>query len=194
MFHACSMCSYGARSPEALSSHVCKVHKSDPRFLVYCKSCLRSYTKWDSYRKHLQRGCEIMPTSTVDSTAGINSLLTNDIDVQDPSVVDDEEESRPMPASRQWHEAAYIISIKEKHVLAQVAVDQVLSATSSFVAEVLSGLMDEIRDSASVNTMRILEKKVKDIKDNLFKGVSSGFLQKQYFEQHFGLVVSSQLQ
>ena len=31
--------------------------KKHPRFFVYCNSFLRSYTKWNSYLQHIQRGC-----------------------------------------------------------------------------------------------------------------------------------------
>ena len=33
------------------------VKKHCQGFFVYCNSCLRSYTKWNSYLKHIQRGC-----------------------------------------------------------------------------------------------------------------------------------------
>ena len=68
LYHDCSICS---KSLEALTSHVCRVHRRDPRFLVSCKSCFRSYRKWDSYRKHLQRGCQMIPSQ---STSGVSTF------------------------------------------------------------------------------------------------------------------------
>lgn len=189
-YHFCSMCSYCSRTLEALNGHVCKTHKNNPRFLVYCKSCLRSFMKWDSYRKHLQRGCEIMPRrfpADVDPQASMNhDPSTSDNDSGESEV----EENISVTARRQWHEATYILNLKEKHILAQVAVDKIISTTSSFVADILSGLMDDIRDCTPVDTMHILEKKVKDINDDLFKGISTAYLQNLYFKQHFNLVVS----
>ena len=147
----------------------------------------------------LQRGCEIVPSTSSQSIASISPLP--DIGPgPDPSTIDDEEaeieENESLPVcrqSQQWHEAAYIVSIKEKHTLAQVAVDEILSTTSLFVADILSGFMDDIRDSTPANTMRILGRKVENINNTLFRGVSTAHLQKQYFKKHFGLLVSDYL-
>ena len=52
------MCTFCASSKASLVHHVCQVHRDDPHFLLYCSGCLRSYTRWDSYRKHLHRNCK----------------------------------------------------------------------------------------------------------------------------------------
>lgn len=130
-FHTCSMCSYCSRNLGSLTTHICKSHRSDPRFNVYCKSCFRSYTKWESYRKHIQRGCKIMPCSTVNVASSSSlQLESNDEDIDvDSSLVSN---SNSMPVSEKWHEARFILSM----------------------------------------------------------GLSTAFLQKKYFNEHFGLIVS----
>lgn len=190
-FHSCTMCSYGARTEEAITSHVCKSHRNDPRFHVYCRSCLRSYKKWGSYRKHVERGCKMIP-----------SMVTVSDDTAEELEVDTIEETSETgqqhldvhlnDASRQWHEAAYVLSIKEKHVLPQVAVDRVLSSTRDLVSEVLTGIMNDIRGSIPANSMSLIEEKVDSTKDTLFEAVSTAFLQNKYFKEHFNLVVSSE--
>ena len=190
LFHFCSMCSYGTVSLETLTEHVCTKHKSDPRFLVYCNSCLCSYSKWDSYRKHLQRGCEIMPTSATASTHTQANSDREEYDDPGMSMDVDDDSSILANHDQQWHEAAYILSIKEKHILAQVAVDEILSITGVFVQDLLTGLVDDIQDKIPSDAVHILEDKVKETSDNLFRGISTAFLQKQYFRKHFSLVVS----
>ena len=74
------MCSYGTGNLEDLTSHVCRMHQNDPKFHVYCKSCFRSYTKWDSYRKHIQRGCTHMPSSVIANT---NTHTSNNLQLAD---------------------------------------------------------------------------------------------------------------
>ena len=51
------MCSFYAKNKDALVSHVCKIHRYDPNFLIYCSQCLRSFRVWTTYKKHLYRGC-----------------------------------------------------------------------------------------------------------------------------------------
>ena len=39
-----------------LVAHVCKTHKYHLNFQVYCASWLRSFSKWNTFKKHLSRG------------------------------------------------------------------------------------------------------------------------------------------
>lgn len=188
--YACNMCSYSAGTMENLTSHVCRMHKSDPRFHIYCESCLRSYTKWDSYRKHIQRGCCVVsPTADMSVT---NSPPGDDYGNRDE--FDTEEQPQSPTASvvvqEDWHEAAYILNIKERYVLSQVAVDQVLACTRTLVSDVLSGVLDDVRADVPSDTVQLLENRVDFINDTLFKHLASAALQKKYFKQHFNLVVS----
>lgn len=158
-FYTCSMCSFHSRSLQSLTKHICKSHRSDPRFHVYCKSCLRSYSKWDSYRKHIERGCQKISCGTDspidDATADGATVDDASIDATEPnttgSTIEDMDNSSTSltAVSQQWQQAAYILSIKEKHILSQVAVDHGLSTTSMFLSEILSGLMDDIRNSGA---------------------------------------------
>ena len=78
---SCSMCSFYATDNDRLVSHVCKIHRYDPNFLIYCSRCLRSFRVWDTYKKHLYRGCtaiarDINPEEDV-------SITTEDDDTMD---------------------------------------------------------------------------------------------------------------
>ena len=78
-----------------------------------------------------------MPTSTIDTTSAEeeNSLpvsgssFISELDEADIASEYSERTSISQSFSRQWHEAAFILNIKEKH-LPQVAIDQVILATS----------------------------------------------------------------
>ena len=64
MAFSCSMCSFCATNNATLVSHVCKIHRYDPNFLIYCSRCVRSFKVWDTYKKHLYRGCGENPTNS----------------------------------------------------------------------------------------------------------------------------------
>ena len=151
LMYGCNMCSYEARSLNKLTSHVCKIHRYDSRFHFYCKSCLRSYTKWDSYRKHLQRGCTIIPGSSVVDHAS-SSIIT-------PPVADDismDEEELPPGCcndAQDWYEAAYVLKIKEQHILSQVAVDQIVSYTRTLVSDILNKTLNDVQDFLPANAL-----------------------------------------
>lgn len=194
LLYTCNMCSYGARDLESLTSHVCRSHKNDSRFHIYCESCLRSYTKWDSYRKHVQRGCSIMPSSMVVdpiTSAPSSSVFTDEHDREVFDVMEtDDHQPDAVISQKDWHEATYVLNIKEKYVLSQVAVDQVLSSTKTLVSDILSQLLDDVRSSVPAATMQLLDNKAFQISSALFSRISSASMQKKYFKQHFNLIVS----
>ncbi len=90
-----------------------------------------------------------------------------------------------------WHEAAYVLNIKEQYILSQVAVDQVISCTKTLVSDVLNTIMDDIQDSIPSTVQQLLEDKISIINNTIFKRLTSATLQKNYFKKYFNLVVSN---
>ena len=168
--YSCNMCSYGAGSLENLTSHVCRMHKNDPRFHIYCESCLRSYTKWDSYRKHVQRGCCVRPPSEDTSTSVDNNPPDNNTDNGEDFGIEEQPQNLMASAVVQedWHEATYILNIKERYTLSQVAVDQVIACTKTLVFDVLNRLLDDVKAGVPNATIKLLEEKVDYINGTLF--------------------------
>ena len=196
MMYSCNMCSFSARSINSLTSHVCRAHKTDSMFHVYCKSCLRSYTKWDSYRKHVQRGCNAIPSNDIsDSGHQLAPINPDQLTSEDELDFSMEHESltTAFNVEDDWHEAVYILNIKEKYLLSQVAVDQILSCTKQLVSDILAGVVNKIRSSeVSSSIMNVIENEVFRINCSLFKRVSTASLQKNYFKEYFNLVVSKE--
>lgn len=54
-FHSCSICSFLCTDAETLVKHTVREHKLDPNFLVHCSICGASFTKWNSFQRHVQR-------------------------------------------------------------------------------------------------------------------------------------------
>ena len=185
------MCSYGTKNIENLTIHVCKVHKSDPNFHVYCELCLRSYTKWDSYRKHLQRGCSAIHSTTLDSPTypevDTDEIASENWDrmEQDTSVAEEN-----VIIQDDWYEAKYILNIKEKYILSQVAVDQIISSTKTLVSDILGGITDTIQGSVPLDVMELIQNEIDKVNTTLFQRLSSAALQKKYFQKYFNLIVS----
>lgn len=140
-----------------------------------------------------------MPSSSVEMTnasgcdeepLSFENLNVDRFNVDSTQRSSNEDECSSILVDRQWHEAAYILGIKEKHILPQVAIDEILSTTSIFISEILSGLVHDICDSLPTDILQLLQKKIKDTSNSLFRDVLTGFKQNKYFKTHFGLVVS----
>ena len=192
-FHYCTLCSYSTTNLQALTSHICKLHKSHPKFHVYCTACLHSYTKWDSYRKHIHRGCksiaasEGMPPQPPAFLADTSSDSDSDFP---PSFSSELEAMSTDPASQQWHEAAYILNIKEPYFLSQAAVDQVVSSTKDLFTALLRKVLGWLKERLAPNSYSLVMNEMGEISNSLFNGLCSEFLQKKFFREHFHLIVS----
>lgn len=140
----------------------------------------------------MQRGCSA--ASSNDST----HLLTS----SNPLTLEDELESTMETDvlvvdgtcsgnsdKEDWHEAAYVLRIKEKYLLTQVAVDEVLSCTRQLVSDILSGVMNKVQGTLPSNAMNVIENEVSQINSSLFKRVATASMQKKYFKELFDLVV-----
>ena len=142
----CSMCTYCTTSEKELVDHVCKIHRYHPNFQVYCASCLRSYSNWNSFKKHLSRGCSLQVHRDHSEGSVDTSPTSHDFD---PSSPGDPEEllcsnSLATP-SQQWHEAAYLLYIKEKHVITQAAIDTILPHTNQLFSSLLGSVSRELK-------------------------------------------------
>lgn len=191
--HRCSMCSYYSSSLDELQSHTYRLHKDDPRFSVYCKSCLRSYKKWNSYLRHLQRGCQpvTMSSSNECSTTNLEDLSTT-IDYAQPESY----ESTNLTAEclnddhdEEYYQAKYILCIKEKYGLTQEAVDHIVESTKLFVGDILDQFMHHCSSSLTPNQVHHLDEQKKKTSENLFKNLSTDHMQKKYFKDNFGFIV-----
>ena len=189
----CSMCSYTSISEEDVKKHVLKLHKHHPRFFVYCNSCLRSYTKWNSYLKHIQRGCRSVRLEGSITNSTNNEQETDKSYLVSNGIGDTSEElSEPKEEQDdQREQAAYILSIKEKYGISQVAVDHIVESTKSLVRDVLARFVNHISSSNQVSpdALRYINEEAKKCSDNLFKNLSTSHLQKKFIKDNFGYVV-----
>lgn len=179
---SCTMCSFCATQSSQLLNHVYTIHRHDPNFHVYCCYCMRSYKKLSAYRKHVSRGCkEYLPQQ-------IREEEHLPLTVEDDRESDDDDHDSGEIISQQWHEARFILSIKERHVLSQAAVDQILSSTTTLVSSLLDNITFGL-GSINQEVVTLVEERVDQAK-TMFLGLSTEYMQQKYFSKNFQLVVS----
>ena len=185
------MCSFTSRWEKDIRRHICSVHKDDPRFLVHCE-CLRSFKKWNTFLKHLQRGCSAVQNSASNSfsQSSENTLSDQGFDASDSDGQITRPCEREVP-DKQWQQAAYILSIKERYGLTQVAVDHVITSTKVLLIDVFAQLVSRMSSSnhLSPDGLQYLEEECKRISDQLFENLSTPYLQQKYFRENFNFIV-----
>ena len=184
-----------------LVKHVCRVHEHEAKFLIYCGQCSRSYTKLASFKKHIQHSseCRAFNQAAINEAASSSSetiLLpaAEDADMQDlGSVVilePGQEDLAPPPMK--WRADAFLLSIKERHLLSQAAVDTMVPSSTSLVGGILDDVLAELRGALPNEALPVLEEKVEEGLFSLkpFEGLETAYFQKRYMRELFKLVVS----
>ena len=152
-------------------------------FRVYCASCLRSFSKWNTFKKHLSRGCSLQ----VPEDSSADSERTHDLDpttsLDDFSAFSSSEDvldhnSLDTP-SQEWHEAAYILYIKENHVMTQAAIDTILPHTNQLFLSLLESVSRELRTKLSDEAMGFVEQAHSNVLP-LFSNLSTTYQQVTY--------------
>ena len=188
---SCPMCSYVTAREEQLLRHVFQIHEHDPKFQVYCSACGRSFTKLESLRKHKYRSSGCSSQSGLRDCTLLPRLRTPDPDDEMPNNGLEGLDPVPQCPSTKWQAAAFILSIKEKHMLSQAAIDTVLSSTTSLVGTLLQGVLTGLRDLPE-EVKTVLDEKMSEgaFEMQPFEGLGTAYLQKKYFRESFHLVVS----
>ena len=89
---------------------------------------------------------------------------------------------------QQWHEARFILSIKEQHVISQAAVDHIMSSTTTLVSTLLDNITANVYSTDPQELLKIIDQRICDAKA-MFSGLSTSYQQQKYFVENFHLVV-----
>jgi hypothetical protein len=91
--------------------------------------------------------------------------------------------------SQEWHEAAYILYIKENHVKTQAAIDTILPHTNELFSFLLEKVSSELKTKLSDEAMEFVEQTHSHVLP-MFSNLSTRYLQRKFFREQFSLVVS----
>lgn len=147
----CSIHSYCTPKRKELVRHVWVIYKHNAKFLVHCNQCSRFFTKVASFKKHMSRSSECRKFSQVIMNEGVcTSILAADAnltDLLDLDVLDNprqrstdfETQLQPM----KWRAAAFLFSVKERHLLSEAAGDTIVLSTTFLVGSILNSVLTE---------------------------------------------------
>ena len=192
----CTMCEFSTQRQSTLVDHIFSIHRDDPHFLIYCSRCYRSYTKWDSYRKHVYRGnCKNIEDGSDTGNEGSQpmSVDSDDNDLSAQEADDGGSGADEQQVADTWHAAVFILSIKEQHMLTQAAVDRVISSTSTLISRLNRGIVQDLEQAyggvVPDSIMSDITSRVQRT-ESIFSGISTAYEQKKFFKETFNVVVS----
>ena len=214
-FHNCSMCSYSCTDANLLVKHTVREHKYDPNFRIHCTICGTSFDKYNSFQKHVKRNHtgDIIVDPPVDRENGEDQLqqfqdfhinpnadpnpLANSINLESEGVIEEDTDHGNIN-KMQWYTARFILNLKEKCRVTQVAVNDTLDATKDLVDQVVTVIKKRLQARClheNINFSDIANNddgEESDLFDTsfLFDHVNSQYLQNKFFKENFNLVVS----
>ncbi len=158
----CSFCDFHCYEHVALLRHIKDLHQNDPNFLVYCSYCGKTYKKWDSLRKHVQRQ-HSNSTCTVDDTEGKWLLwyfptlfpisfitITADGLVQgwqeddDGPDADDGTAQQVIACNEQWSNAQFLLHLSNEYSINHGKLDRLCGSVQSFSESVCKKIEDRL--------------------------------------------------
>ena len=145
----CSYCDFQCSSYHLLLRHV-QIHENLPDFLVYCSDCGKSFPKWSSLRRHLQRTHKNISITFHDSTNPLSSTSDNQCCFDDSEAYSsfysestqaadeqafDSDHSAVaccVKQSEQFNSALFLLKLSSSLNLTHVGVDSICESTHIF--------------------------------------------------------------
>jgi len=128
------MCPFSTKTFYLFCNHIARLHKNDPRFIVYCQvgNCGFSSKSWIGYKSHISRKHknENLRITCTNETEYIDEETNDDIDFPGANIVQDN--------STKHINAGYLLSLETRHNLSQIAVNCVAETTSELIQQQIS--------------------------------------------------------
>ena len=177
MEHRCSMCPFFSKSQIMLLKHLNKQHKYSKKYIIHCcsKGCGRSFKSYSTFRKHCWR--KHKKELDEEEELGCDENLT------DEETDRDSVKTGNKVSQRQLDEATYLLNLKVGCRISQTAVDQIVISTKDLLSERLSAVREAVQ--GQVPDLSFLEGV---LKNDLFEGLETKYLQEKFFNDHLGYV------
>ena len=200
MAFSCSYCCFKSQKWRILLRHTFECHSSTPTFLFNCPAlgCSQSFRTFSGISSHIVRKHPRFNFSMQVSTSQ-SDLVSNDFEISNMNsevqcMLDGDsmdhgnavELNIPTFTNQQKSAALFILTLKERYCITQVALDFAIGQ----VKEMVGYIMDDVK----LNLQQQLTNECLDIEQifdhsKIFDGLNTEYLQQKFYRQHFGLVV-----
>lgn len=191
----CPLCdSFAAPNLKGVVRHIGLIHSHEAGFRVTCGigGCTRTYRKFHSYKKHIY----VKHRDVLRVRERERSPLVGDIDtMRSPSPLSEGGSQESYANQQQRSTALFILKAREIHKIPQSSLDYLLGDISTFMDLNRSMLLHKVAVALEKKGI-FMENELQALNEspditNPFEGLHTEYLQRQYFLQHFNLVVST---
>ncbi|CAG2190059.1 unnamed protein product [Mytilus edulis] len=163
MEYSCTMCPYVTKYHKDFCNHIVRVHKSDPRFLVYCQvdCCGFSTKSWNSYKQHV---------SAYHKEVALNENINidnNEYNIEHQDILLNPN-NEALDFNQTYINATYLLSLETKHNLSQAAISIVAENTSDLIKRHIELFKMKIRNQIQVNRPENIDEILNDDTDECY--------------------------
>ena len=178
----CSMCYFSTNGFNEYRSHIVRIHKNDPNFVVHCciDSCAFSTTKWSSYRLHISRRNHmlLLDRLTLVNEEGDDNENNADVEV---GHIYNEDSLAKQTANR----AAYTLAFEANHDVPRQAVDDFADTTRAIVKSNVTRVLEKLREE-DIDT-GITDSTVEEI-DQSFESLNTSYKRNKFYSEKFSYI------
>lgn len=184
MEYSCTMCPYVTKYHKDFCNHIVRVHKSDPRFLVYCQvdCCGFSTKSWNSYKQHV---------SAYHKEVALNENINidnNDYNIEHQDILLNPN-NEALDFNQTYINATYLLSLETKHNLSQAAISIVAENTSDLIKRHIELFKMKIRNQIQINRPENIDEILNDDTDECyFEDLLSEHRRLAFYEKHFKMI------
>ena len=176
--NCCNFCNFQHLSASELVSHTIRTHKNGPQFVISCVVCGWSYSNYESYRKHVQRGHKELNDNNLLSITEAESQINHCND--DNAIIDTNQERLDKQS------LAYLFQLKGVHRVNQETLHYVVSQSHDIIKRTVSIVKERL--CAQITEPEIISNIISGFNIDPFIGLDSPWLQQKAFCTKLNLI------
>lgn len=188
--HVCNMCHFQSNDFRRFKSHVLRMHRNSPDFLVSCSygPCAYSTKSWNAFKMHVYRyHSEI--NLVRDGDQQLTAEFASD-DLRDSDgLLESDGISSNIHNITEIKNAEFALKLETVHKIPKVAIDNIIQHTSHLlshhVSEAVNNIKTHLEPKMSHEDLSFMNSFVKGIK---LTNVESEYSRRKYYSNHCSLV------
>ncbi len=188
--HVCTMCHFQSDEFRRFKSHVLRMHRNSPDFLVSCSygACEYSTKSWNAFKMHVYRyHSEI--NQAMDGDQQLAADFASDDLLDSDDFVESDARSSNIHNITEIKNAEFTLKLETVHKIPKVAIDNIIQHTSQLishhVSEVVNSIKSHLQPKISSEDLSFINSFIKGIKLN---NVESEYSRRKYYSHNCNLV------
>jgi len=178
--YECLLCPFACSNEQDFGKHLIRHHKNDPAFAVRCSFCGATYTRYNSFQRHISRKHAVQIDSDMQPIEHTCEQNNDDCTDSVRDMTFEQEVQRKV--------AGLILKLKGKHNVSQAAIDTVVENVVDLGQCFHNGAKLALLQHQNAYDVNGMSELADLTTSSLFDNLQSQFLQQKYFVEELGMI------